>query len=91
MPRNIRLVTTSHRGVSGESMAKSTRPMAQMAMPAEATMRGSSRSDSLPVMGENAAISSVWTIKMNPAVSASNPQIFCRYRLSMNATAPTAL
>ena len=51
---------------------------ALMAMPTEATYRGSIRSESRPASGENTAIITGWESMTSPAVRGSNPLMYCR-------------
>src|SRR5271157_532377 len=90
-PMNIRLAMISTSGVVGVKRANSARPMMHRPMPAEATILGSILSESLPVKGENTAITMGWAIRISPASWGGYPWINCRYQAKRNAMAAVAL
>ena len=66
---------------SGESAPRNAvrkSPAALIAMPAEATMRGSTLSESRPARGENSAIITGWASMTSPAVRGTSPLMYWR-------------
>ena len=61
------------------------------AIPADAMIRGSTRSESQPASGETRDCTTGCTTRIAPAVSTARPRKTCRYRLSRNGTPNVAL
>src|SRR5262250_2120720 len=65
--------------------ARAARPAAVIAMPIEATTRGSIRSDSQPAAGETIACIAGCAISTAPACAGVIPRTYWRWRLKRNA------
>ena len=66
MMRSIATITAAL--VSGPTNMRPVMPAPLTAMPAEDSLKGEIRSDSLPILGESSAIATGWHTIMNPAV-----------------------
>ncbi len=64
--------------------------MAVKAMPEEAMILGSMRSESQPATGEKRTCMIGWAMSTSPACWGLSALIYCRYRLSRKVTADVA-
>ncbi len=55
-----------------------TSPAVVAAMPAEATRRGSTRSERLPAIGEQMTMTTGCATRIRPACSGEKPLMYCR-------------
>ena len=90
-PSTTRQASMYHRAVDSERKTSRKRPRAVNAIPAEATICGSIRSESRPATGETTAMTAGWTIRISPAYSGEKPLVYWRSRLKRNVTAKVAL
>jgi len=90
-PSSTRQNLIQARGVASPSQTRRKRPVAQMAIPPEATTRGSILSDNHPARGEKTAWTTGCQIRTRPACCGVSSLMYCRYRLSKKPTAAVAL
>ena len=91
VPIKRKIPPTKTIGICVSRNEKPKMPIAVIAIPAEATRRGSCLSDSVPASGDSSAIIIGCSSMKRPAVEASKPRMSCRYRDSRKLMAKVAL
>jgi hypothetical protein len=91
VPSIRRIITRYHRGVLSVRKIRRKSPKEVIAIPADATMRGSILSESRPAIGEIIAWTTGCATRIIPACSGVKPFVYWRSRLKRKVTAKVAL